>query len=186
MYCGGCKKKIKKDESVKKIGLSNVHEGCISLFIDKHRQKAQKARTASLSSLEKTSEEVKRKKSITFTQSIFNRSVRASWADKKGMCICVTCGVSGNWEGSNIESGHYKTVGGWDHLRFDRRNIYPQCKRCNHYGQFPADIFEKYVRKHLGDEEHDKMLKDRTGKKHDLKKIREESRKILKEKGYAP
>ena len=42
--------------------------------------------------------------------------------------ICYTCGVKNPWK--ETDAGHYIKRGCW-RLRFNKRNVHCQCKRCN-------------------------------------------------------
>jgi hypothetical protein len=42
-------------------------------------------------------------------------------------CRCISCGTL---EGQ-MQAGHFRSVGGWDNLRYHLHNIYLQCSTCN-------------------------------------------------------
>lgn len=184
MKCRQCKKKILEDDDFTRVKLSYVHDGCMDDFISGAINKVQKKKRKDMASLNKTAKNLKYKKSVVSTQVIFNRSVRAFWADSKGMCTCITCGKKDHWQGATIESGHYKTVGARNDLRFNRKNVYPQCKFCNNYGGHDTQLFKVEVMKIIGKDCHDRMVKDRKQVKHDLVKIRKESREIIRDAGF--
>ena len=42
-------------------------------------------------------------------------------------CVCISCGISYG----QFQAGHYRSVGGWDNLRFNLHNNFNQCAQCN-------------------------------------------------------
>jgi len=64
---------------------------------------------------------------------IVSKFIRQLEADKLGNASCYTCGTIDHWK--NLDCGHYvpRTV---MNLRWDLRNMRPQCKKCNqlYYG----------------------------------------------------
>lgn len=64
-------------------------------------------------------------------QTAFNGWVRARDLGRG----CISCGVTlgAGAVGGGYDAGHYRSVGSAPHLRFDERNVYGQCKRCNLY-----------------------------------------------------
>lgn len=42
-------------------------------------------------------------------------------------CDCISCGISYG----HFQAGHYRSVGGWDNLRFNLHNNFRQCAQCN-------------------------------------------------------
>lgn len=182
MKCRQCKKKIDESDEFTRVKLSYVHDGCMDDFVSGALTKAQEKKKKDMESLKKTAKDMKYTKSTKSTQMIFNQSVRAFWADKNGMCTCVTCGRKRFWKKSGMDAGHYKTVGARNDLRFNRNNVYPQCSDCNVYKDV-SGVFEQYVINHLGKEDHDEMIKNRKQVKHDLAKIRKESREVIRDAG---
>lgn len=68
----------------------------------------------------------------------FSRYIRQRYADDHtGYGSCVTCGISKPWK--ELQAGHYITRGS-NILRFDERNVHPQCVGCNVFkkGNYPA------------------------------------------------
>ncbi len=55
--------------------------------------------------------------------------VRRSRADHVGYVSCVTCGMTKHWK--EMQAGHFIPQAQGDAVRFDLRNIHPQCHRCN-------------------------------------------------------
>ena len=59
---------------------------------------------------------------------IFSQWLRLSHADNYGKCECYTCGKKFYW--TAMQAGHFIRRGNML-LRWDERNIKPQCERCN-------------------------------------------------------
>ena len=59
---------------------------------------------------------------------VFSEYVRLHYADKDGMCICVTCNTK--LPRKQIQNGHFVSRGVMKY-RFDIRNCHPQCYKCN-------------------------------------------------------
>ena len=78
---------------------------------------------------------------------LFSRWVRLSNADSKGYCECITCGRSYKW--NDIDAGHFVSR---RHLvlRFDPRNVFPQCKYCNRFLNGLQYIMGKRIDELLG------------------------------------
>lgn len=73
---------------------------------------------------------------------IFSELVRRSAADYRGFCQCVTCGVWDVWK--NVDAGHYE-IRKHNNVRFDKRNVKPQCKICNRFEEGRKYEFGKYL-----------------------------------------
>ena len=163
--------------------LSVLHDECVDAFVAGHVDKAKMKRAKELDSLDKTAKKIKYEKSITTTQTLFNRSVRAFHANEQGFCKCVTCGRVEKWDSGTMDAGHFKSRGARSDLRFERKLIFPQCRDCNsfHSGkpkEFEAFLVELYGRANLRE-----IVGVYKSVKHDLKAIRAESREIIKSKG---
>lgn len=68
---------------------------------------------------------------------VFSQYIRQKYADPHtGLVACVTCGVSKPIK--EMQAGHYETRG-TNYLRFDERNVHPQCVGCNVFkkGNYP-------------------------------------------------
>ena len=74
-----------------------------------------------------------RSEHIADTQVAFNALVR--YRDRNEVCIsCPThLPTLADAPGGGFDCGHYRSRGSAPHLRFDLRNAYGQCKRCNRY-----------------------------------------------------
>lgn len=61
--------------------------------------------------------------------SLTSRYVRLSKAGSNGYCSCVTCGTVKPWQ--ELHAGHFVPQARGNAVRYDLRNIAPQCYRCN-------------------------------------------------------
>lgn len=66
----------------------------------------------------------------------FSKYIRNKYADYAGYVTCVTCGVSKPIK--EMQAGHYEKRS-VNSLRFDERNVHPQCVGCNVFkkGNYP-------------------------------------------------
>jgi hypothetical protein len=69
---------------------------------------------------------------------VFSRIVRLRAADEHGNCECITCGTKKHF--SMIQAGHYQKRGNMA-LRWDFRNVYPQCNKCNEFNSGEMKAF---------------------------------------------
>lgn len=58
---------------------------------------------------------------------IFSIRVRKEEADFAGYVKCCSCGEAYIWNSGEIHAGHWVH----DKLDFDKRNVHPQCYKCN-------------------------------------------------------
>lgn len=58
-----------------------------------------------------------------------SRYVRLSRAGSNGYCACVTCGAVLPWQ--ELQAGHFVPKARGNAVKYDLRNIAPQCHRCN-------------------------------------------------------
>jgi hypothetical protein len=87
-----------------------------------------------------------RKGLIAKLDRLFSLKVRQGAANQGGWVDCVTCGKSMPWEDS--DAGHFVRRGHMA-VRWDTRNVHPQCTRCNRFldgneGQYALFIIDKY------------------------------------------
>lgn len=68
-----------------------------------------------------------RKKLFKKAWKLFSISVRKEKADFAGYVNCCSCGTAYLWDSGEIHAGHWIH----DKLDFDRRNVHPQCYKCN-------------------------------------------------------
>ena len=71
----------------------------------------------------------KRKKLKDKLWKLTSEYVRRKSASSVGMVQCVTCGISRHWK--QLQAGHFIPQAQGDAVRYDLRNISPQCYRCN-------------------------------------------------------
>jgi len=67
----------------------------------------------------------------------YSKIVRMEEADINGVCQCVSCGNKHLWDGYRgiMQAGHYYPARDIrSALQFCRRDIHPQCRRCNAMG----------------------------------------------------
>lgn len=69
----------------------------------------------------------------------FSEFIRRDASRQDGYGFCVTCGVRKFWK--ELQAGHYEKRG-INVLRFDERNVHPQCVGCN---VFQAGNYPRYA-----------------------------------------
>lgn len=88
---------------------------------------------------------------------VFSQYIRRRAADRQGNIVCVCCGRSLPWQ--EAQNMHYV---GRAHMntRWDEKNCYPGCVRCNVMlnGNYPA--YTKYLLNTYGAEWLQKLIKD--------------------------
>jgi hypothetical protein len=106
----------------------------------------------SLSSLEKKLDQV------------FSQYVRRSHADEGGTVKCVTCPRLLFWK--EADCGHWIKR---QHrsVRWDERNVAPQCTRCNHFQGGAQDEFSAHIISVHGIETHQELIR----LKHEVRKF---------------
>lgn len=62
---------------------------------------------------------------------IFSEYIRRKDADSSGYNKCFSCGSVKHYK--ELDSGHYIPKSVSLHLRFDERNVHPQCTACNRF-----------------------------------------------------
>ncbi len=66
--------------------------------------------------------------------------VRKKYALSSGIVECYTCGWRGDWK--KVDCGHYIPRSAMA-LRWDLRNLRPQCKKCNQFEYGKQELFSK-------------------------------------------
>lgn len=86
---------------------------------------------------------------------VFSQYIRRSHADEGGTVRCVTCPALMFWK--EADCGHWVKR---QHMsvRWDERNVGPQCTRCNHFNGGRQDEFSGYIIKRYGVAVHDELL----------------------------
>jgi hypothetical protein len=73
----------------------------------------------------------------------FSIYIRSKDADFQGYTKCYTCGKRIHWK-LETDAGHY-IKRSYKALKFDERNVRPQCKRCNMYMDGNQDEFADHL-----------------------------------------
>jgi hypothetical protein len=94
---------------------------------------------------------------------IFSRFTRMKHADNDGQVSCVTCGKQDHWK--NVHAGHFVKRQHMS-LRWDERNVMPQCCKCNLYMGGRQDDYAAYIVNEYGHA----TFADLIAKKHETKK----------------
>ena len=66
---------------------------------------------------------------------------------KNGVVRCYTCATIDNWQ--NMDAGHYISRQ-YKAVRWDSRNVKPQCKSCNRFHEGMKDEFALHLVKDYG------------------------------------
>lgn len=78
----------------------------------------------------RTAKKPTRSKLVKKLDVVFSQYIRLSNADNNGFCTCVTCKNRFHWK--EIQSGHFMSRKHYS-IRWDERNVKPQCVACNVY-----------------------------------------------------
>ena len=78
---------------------------------------------------------------------VFSRWVRISAASSFGLVTCVTCGRLDLWR--NMDAGHFVSRR-FNGLRFDEKNVHPQCHECNRFKHGNLKEYRKYLENRYG------------------------------------
>jgi hypothetical protein len=101
----------------------------------------------------------------------FSRFVRISHADANGFVRCVTCGKAMPWQES--QAGHW-IKRGHAAVRFDPRNVYPQCPADNYFKDGLQDEMALHIlRTHGPDTVEDLMRLKHTTRRWTVAELRE-------------
>ena len=108
----------------------------------------------------------------------FNLWIRLRDADYRGMCTCVTCGVTKHYKEMN--AGHHSHS-----LDFEETNQHAQCPRCNLYKSGALDEYTLYMIDAYGRDHVEALMaeKKRTHKytRGELEEIEKEYKRRVKE-----
>src|SRR3954469_20819961 len=87
---------------------------------------------------------------------VFSTYIRRRHSDEGGTVSCVTCRKLMHWKESDC--GHWVKR---QHraVRWDERNVGPQCARCNHFMGGVQDEFSKHIIVKYGLHVHDELLR---------------------------
>ena len=78
---------------------------------------------------------------------IFSQYIRQKYADDNGYVHCVTCGTVHHWK--KIQAGHFHSRR-YLSIRWDEKNVFPQCVSCNIYKQGEQVKMYQYIDKIFG------------------------------------
>jgi len=78
----------------------------------------------------RTAKKPTRSKLVKKLDVVFSQYIRLSNADNNGYCTCVTCNKKFHWK--EIQAGHFMSRKHYS-IRWDERNVKPQCVACNVY-----------------------------------------------------
>jgi hypothetical protein len=78
----------------------------------------------------------------------FSEYVRLSYAGPNGIVRCFTCPTTGHWKA--FDAGHFVDRRHM-RLRWDRRNVRPQCPACNRYNDGHHERFARALDSQLGE-----------------------------------
>jgi hypothetical protein len=96
----------------------------------------------------KTAKKPTRSKLVKKLDTIFSQYIRLSNADNNGYCTCVTCNKTFHWK--EIQAGHFMSRKHYS-IRWDERNVKPQCVACNVYRAGEQYKYSLYLGKELSD-----------------------------------
>jgi hypothetical protein len=90
---------------------------------------------------------------------VFSQYIRQSDAKENGAVSCFSCGTVRHWK--ELDAGHYVAGSLSLALRFDERNVHPQCTGCNRFRhgnltQYALRLQEKYGPQILDELERDR------------------------------
>jgi len=101
----------------------------------------------------RTAKKPTRSKLVKKLDVVFSQYIRLSNADKNGYCTCVTCSKKFHWK--EIQAGHFMSRKHYS-IRWDERNVKPQCVACNVYRAGEQYKYSLY----LGNNLSQKLLKE--------------------------
>jgi len=88
---------------------------------------------------------------------IYNKYIRLS-KTVDGYANCISCGEVHPFE--NLDCGHFFAKKGYDGLRYDEDNTWPECRNCNRYEESHLIGYQDNLRIKIGEERLD-ALKER-------------------------
>lgn len=111
---------------------------------------------------------------------LFSEVVRRGRATNSGYCCCVTCGAMLHWK--ELDAGHF-VARNYEQVRYDKRNVHPQCRACNRFRSGMGAQYAKYILSSYGREVFDELTSARRDGKLTIGEIMEvidECKKELK------
>lgn len=90
---------------------------------------------------------------------LFSLAVRVKWADDKGNCTCITCGNKNYYLGTgSVHAGHFRPRS-QKVVKYDFRNVHPQCAGCNTFNDGEQYIHGKWIDKEYGEGTADELTR---------------------------
>lgn len=112
-------------------------------------------------------------RALKTTDQVFSWYIRRKYADNFGRNTCITCGSINDWQ--KMDAGHYVSRG-VKSLRFDERNVHPQCQRCNRFREGVKDEYALKLQEMYGKN----ILKELQKEKNKTKQWTEQELKVLR------
>ena len=97
----------------------------------------------------RTAKKPTRSKLVKKLDVVFSQYIRLSNADNNGFCTCVTCKNRFHWK--EIQAGHFMSRKHYS-IRWDERNVKPQCVACNVYRSGEQYKFSQYLGNNLAED----------------------------------
>ena len=97
----------------------------------------------------KTAKKPTRSKLVKKLDTVFSQYIRLSNADNNGYCTCITCNKTFHWKA--IQAGHFMSRKHYS-IRWDERNVKPQCVACNVYRAGEQYKYSIYLGKKLAND----------------------------------
>ena len=96
-----------------------------------------------------------RKTLVNSLDTIVSKYVRLYYSNERGKVRCYTCGLLKNW--NELDCGHFIKRANIQ-TRWDLDNLRPQCVNCNRYKSGNYEIYEKKLRKELGEDKYNQLI----------------------------
>lgn len=155
---GKCK--VCKSEYIKRsITHKTCSVECSLIYIESEKKKAYRKEH-----IKRTVDLYTRSDWIRMAQIEVNRYVRIR--DQLAGHRCICCNEPLDFDGSQVDAGHWRSTGSAPHLRFDTfGNISAQRKHCNRWRAGRAMDQEPIIRERWGDDVADAILADQQSRK---------------------
>lgn len=85
-----------------------------------------------------------KKDKIEKLDNVFSKYIRLSNSNFQGMCTCISCGKQIPWK--QCDAGHYVSRRHMS-LRFDVKNVHPQCVECNRFKDGNIEAYKRSLGK---------------------------------------
>jgi len=106
---------------------------------------------------------------------LFSQYIRRKYMNHSGMALCCSCL---KWYHiSNMDAGHYVSRR-QNALRYDERNVHPQCRKCNRFSEGNKAGYTLYLQEKYGPD----VIADLNREQHIIKRFRvAELQELIKE-----